>query len=207
MSAASGSSDYFRLPEGDPAPLGESIARSAGSESGIRQRFSDLYEELREIAEVLLAKRRHATNMTANDLLHDAFLRMREEHERRRSMGLSSIGKRPEVVFKGCVGAACRDVLVDQIRRESAKKRGGGREHFELQDHLEIPDAGRHELLTVHEALEQLEEQDPVLAQIVEARVFGGLSAEECSFLFGVSLRTMARRWAVCVMWLRQWLS
>lgn len=179
----------------------------AGSESGLRQRFSDLYEELREIAEVVLAKRRQTVSMSANDLLHDAFVRMREEHERRRSLGLSSIGKRPEVVFKGCVGAACRDVLVDHLRRESAKKRGGGREHCELNEQLEIPDAGRHELLTVHDALEQLEKQDPVLAQIVEARVFGGMSAEDCALLFGVSIRTMARRWAVCVMWLRQWLS
>lgn len=204
MSPAPGESNYFH--RGGPSAGPESSATStrSRSNSGIRVRFAGLYSELRDIAERVLGTRADGAGISANDLLHDAFVKLRQEHDRRRAQGLSAIGHKPEEVFKSCVGAACRDVLIDLLRRDGALKRGGDEAHVELQSDIEVPGTGPHQVLFVHEVLQDLEGQDPELAQLVEARVFGMLSIEECATLFGVSSRTIARRWTIAVAWLRQ---
>ncbi|MDA0931909.1 MAG: ECF-type sigma factor [Planctomycetota bacterium] len=197
-------SDYFhRRLEAEPGePRSSGVA--SRSDSGIRVRFAGLYAELRDIAERVLGQQQAQDGDAASDLLHDAFVKLRQEHERRQEQGLSAIGHKPEEVFKGCVGAACRDVLIDLLRRDAALKRGGDQQHVELLPDIEVPGTGPHQVLFVHEVLEHLENQDEELAQLVEARVFGMLSIEECAALFGVSSRTIARRWTIAVAWLRQ---
>ena len=201
MSPAPGESDYFHRLEQTASRGGSTRSRH---DSGIRARFAGLYTELRDIAERILVARTGNGHIGAQDLLHDAFVKLRQEHERRQEQGLSAIGHKPEEVFKGCVGAACRDVLIDLLRRDAALKRGGDQQHVELLPDIEVPGTGPHQVLFVHEVLEHLENQDEELAQLVEARVFGMLSIEECAALFGVSSRTIARRWTIAVPWLRQ---
>ena len=48
------------------------------------------------------------------------------------------------------------------------------------------------------------ENRAAALAQLVEARVFGDLSVPECAELLGVSPRTVDRRWAFAVKWLKE---
>lgn len=204
MTMGASDSDYFhrRLGAAPGEPGSSGVA--SRSDSGIRVRFAGLYAELRDIAERVLGQQQAQDGDAASDLLHEAFVKLRQEHERRREAGLTAIGHKPEEVFKSCVGAACRDVLIGWIRRESAQKRGGDRQHLPLHAGIEIPGAGVREMLAVHEMLEELASQDPDLASLVEARVFGMLSMEESAALFGMSTRTIARRWAIAVAWLRQ---
>ncbi|MGA1522708.1 MAG: ECF-type sigma factor [Planctomycetota bacterium] len=203
MPPAPGERDYFhrRVGDGDAEQGSTTTARS---ESGIRKRFSALYGELREIAERVLLRRGDARAVTPHDLLHEAFVKLRQEHERRREEGLTAIGHKPEEVFKSCVGAACRDVLVDWLRRDGAQKRGGEDVHVEIHSGIEVPGSGTQDILSLHDTLADLETVDPDLAELVEARVFGMLNHEECAALLGVSTRTIARRWMVATAWLRQ---
>ena len=176
---------------------------SRSNTSGIRKRFTSLYPELCEVAEGVL-RRLDPSILSPQDLLHEAFVKIRAEHERRELAGLSAIGKRPEPLFKACVGAACRDVLVDMLRRQGTRKRGAGSQDLPLDSAIAIPDAGEGGLLDVDAALSDLAAELPELAELVEARVFGQLALDECAELLGTSPRTISRRWSLAVAWLRQ---
>jgi RNA polymerase sigma factor (TIGR02999 family) len=98
---------------------------------------------------------------------------------------------------------AMRRILVDHARRRGARKRGGGLRQVTLDEALQ-PD-GRDQSLDVlllHDALERLATLDARGAQVVELRVFGGLTAEEAAAALGVSKRTVDSDWSVARLWL-----
>ena len=67
-----------------------------------------------------------------------------------------------------------------------------------------MPESGEVDAAAVGDLLDDLKELDEQLAQLVEARVFGDLSVPECADLLGVSPRTVDRRWAFALQWLRE---
>ena len=62
-------------------------------------------------------------------------------------------------------------------------------------------------LLVVDEALRKLEAIDARKAQVVELRVFMGLSVEEAALVLGVSAETVKRDWRLAKHWLSRELS
>ena len=59
------------------------------------------------------------------------------------------------------------------------------------------------EVLAVHEALAELEKEDPLKAQIVNLRYFSGMSMEETARVLGMSERTLFRHWRFIKAWLK----
>jgi RNA polymerase sigma factor (sigma-70 family) len=57
-------------------------------------------------------------------------------------------------------------------------------------------------VLAVHEALDELEQQDPVKAQIVLLRYFSGLTTAETAEVLGLAERTLDRQWRYIRAWL-----
>ena len=55
----------------------------------------------------------------------------------------------------------------------------------------------------MHEALEELAQADPRVAQVVEMRYFGGYSDKEIAAALGVTERTVQRDWEKALMLLR----
>jgi len=58
------------------------------------------------------------------------------------------------------------------------------------------------DVLAVHEALDELERQDPVKAQIVLLRYFSGLTTAETAEVLGMAERTLDRHWRYIKAWL-----
>src|SRR5262245_30312360 len=89
-----------------------------------------------------------------------------------------------------------RRILVDQARRKSAEKRGGGGRRFELSeaDRVVIPDPDT--LLTVDEIIERLASDDAGAAAVARLRLFAGLSVEESAAALNVSRASAFRDWA-----------
>jgi RNA polymerase sigma factor (sigma-70 family) len=52
--------------------------------------------------------------------------------------------------------------------------------------------------------MERLAEMDPRQSQIVELRVFGGLTVEEAAKVLGLSATTVKREWSVARLWLQK---
>ena len=88
-----------------------------------------------------------------------------------------------------------RQILVEHARRRNAKKREGARHAVPLEEAMELAVAHPGELLALDEALTKLGALDERLVQVVECRLFGGLSVDETAEVLGVSARTVARDW------------
>ena len=58
-------------------------------------------------------------------------------------------------------------------------------------------------VLAVHEALAELEKEDPLKAQIVNLRYFTGMSVRETAQVLGLSERTLHRHWRFLKAWLK----
>jgi len=95
-----------------------------------------------------------------------------------------------------------RNILVDHARRKLANKRGGRRIRIQLADRLLTSDVN-HDVLEVNTVLERLTEVDPRQAELVELRVFGGMTVNEAAVALGISKRTAEREWTAARAWLR----
>ena len=69
-----------------------------------------------------------------------------------------------------------RRILVEQARRKTSLKRGGGQRREPADLDALLAGGPAQEVLALHEALEQLAAHDPVKAKLVEMRFFAGLT-------------------------------
>jgi RNA polymerase sigma factor (TIGR02999 family) len=167
-------------------------------EQGGPQASGDLlplvYAELRRLAKHRLAQENPGQTLQATALVHEAYLRLvdAEVIQRWESRGH----------FFAAAAEAMRRILVENARRKRADKRGGRWARQEL-DEIEIAaPAPSTDLLALDEALEKLEADEPVKAQLVKLRYFAGLSEEDTARALGISRATVQRHWRYAKAWL-----
>ena len=97
-----------------------------------------------------------------------------------------------------------RRILVDAARARKAQKRGAGEQAVPLEEAQSARSDPESDLLFVDEALQNLQAVDKRKAQVVELRVFMGLSVEEAADVLGVSTETVKRDWRLAKAWLKQ---
>ena len=96
-----------------------------------------------------------------------------------------------------------RQVLVDAARQRISQKRGGGEPvALTYDDALHAAPVRPDELVALDEALERLASFDQRRAQVVEHRVFAGLSTADTARLLGISTATVERDWRSARAWL-----
>jgi RNA polymerase sigma factor (TIGR02999 family) len=145
-----------------------------------------LYGELRKLAVARMAKLPPGNTLQPTALVHDAYLRLVGD----RDPGWDGRGH-----FFAAAAEAMRQLLVEQARRKSARKHGGGRKRLDI-DEVEIAvDLRIGEVLAVDQAIDRLRSSDPRKADIVLHRYFAGLTREETAAVMGISIRTIDREW------------
>jgi RNA polymerase sigma factor (TIGR02999 family) len=155
-----------------------------------------VYDELRRLAAQKLAREAPGQTLEATALVHEAYLRLVGEGEEQH---WHSRGH-----FFAAAAEAMRRILVENARRKSSRKHGGGLVRQDLDDlQLAAPELGE-ELLALDEALNHLAAKDPVKAELVKLRHFAGLTIEEAAQALDVSLTTANRYWAYARAWLHQ---
>lgn len=98
--------------------------------------------------------------------------------------------------FLGYASRAMRGLIVDYARKRSAIKRGGEFVLLPLGDEQDAPADGEVQSLDgLSDALDQLAQADPDLAELVDLHFFCSLSLVEIAALRGVSDRTVQRDW------------
>jgi RNA polymerase sigma factor (TIGR02999 family) len=98
-----------------------------------------------------------------------------------------------------------RSVIVDFVRHRQAERRGAGAGHVTLTTGIGVvPTAGEHEILRVHEALDEVASLNARMAQVVEMRYFGGMTEPEIAEALGVTDRTVRRDWEKARLLLRE---
>jgi RNA polymerase sigma factor (TIGR02999 family) len=160
-----------------------------------------VYDQLRKLAAQKLAREKPGQTLDATALVHEAYLRLVENAKGESApAGGSGWGNRRH--FFAAAAEAMRRILVENARRKGRAKHGGGRqrEHADL-DTLTAA-APAHDLLALHDALEQLAAHDPLKAKLVELRFFAGLTLEQAAECVGISLSTADRGWRYARAWL-----
>lgn len=146
----------------------------AGEESALNELVTLLYSELRQIASHHLRRERPEHTLQTTALVHEVYLKLLGEEKREFA---------DRVHFLAVASRVMRQVLVDYARARAAKKRSG--------DSIQLfPGSGgrRIELLDLNAALDALAEEDGSLAQLIEMRYFGGMTAEETADVLGQSV-------------------
>ena len=167
---------------------------SGGGDAGaVDQLFGQVYDELRRLARQVRSGRAGDTlNTTA--LVHEVWLKLSAS---------SSLTLQNRAHFFAVAARAMRQILVDAARRQMAQKRGGDTPPSITFDEENHPQPLRPAVLVaLDEALVRLEGHDPRRAQVVEHRIFAGLSTEETAALLGISPSTVERDWRAARAWL-----
>jgi RNA polymerase sigma factor (TIGR02999 family) len=105
--------------------------------------------------------------------------------------------------FFSAAAEAMRRILVDHARRKQSLKRGGGLEREALDENTLLLAVPPEELLVVDEALAELANQDPLVAELVKLRYYVGMSMTETASTLGLAPRTAERLWTFARAWLR----
>jgi RNA polymerase sigma-70 factor (ECF subfamily) len=153
----------------------------SGDQSVLIDLVSALYDELRRIAARHLRGERPEHTLQATALVHEAYLRLFADTPRQFA------GK---VHFLAVASRVMRQVLVDYARARATKKRSGDQRAEWTMNLAADSDAGveQLELLELDRALESLAGEDKSLAQLIEMRYFGGMTAEETAEALGQSV-------------------
>jgi RNA polymerase sigma factor (TIGR02999 family) len=169
----------------------------AGDESALNEIMAVLYDELHRIASRHTARERSGHTLQTTALLHEAYLKL---------VGISERGFANRVHFLAVASRVMRQVLIDYARGRATKKRSG----YVIASELEgitlqgDSDADRVELLDLHSALCALEREDPLLAQLIGLRYFGGMTAEETAEALGKSVHVVRHDLRLAQAWLRR---
>jgi RNA polymerase sigma factor (TIGR02999 family) len=169
-------------------------AAQAGDQEAAAQLLPLVYGELRKLAQARMANLPPGQTLQPTALVHEAYLRL---------LGKRDLRVESQRHFFFIAARAMRDILVERARSKAGPKRGGDRHRVELRDTVADSEAYPAELLAVHEALEELEKEDPLKAQIVNLRYFTGMSWAETAQVLGVSERTLYRHWRFTKAWLK----
>ncbi len=170
------------------------IAWQGGDANAQSELMRAVYSELRIIASRQLAnEHRPDVVLQTTALLHEAFLRF----------DIARIDWQNRRQFFGMASRVMRQFLVDSARRLNAEKRGAGALHVTL-DGLVSDAALAIDLLTLDEALDQLEAYGRRKVQVVELRLLAGLTIDETANILEVSTATVERDLAFAKAWLRR---
>lgn len=182
------------------SPAGEMtqvLARVDSGEPGAAAALMELaYDELRELAQILMRDQPPGHTLQPTALVHEAALRLLGPG------GLEEVRNRS--YFFGAMCRAMRRVLVDHARRRHAVRRGGCNAPLPLDPTIDAIEKSRGiDLVTLDDALQRLEERSQRQAQVVTMRFFGGYGMQEISEQLHVSLSTIESDWRIARAWLR----
>jgi RNA polymerase sigma factor (TIGR02999 family) len=166
-----------------------------GDPSAAEKLLPLVYEELRKLAVARMAQEKPGQTLQATALVHEAYLRLvgAEADQKWDSRGH----------FFAAAAEAMRRILIQNYRRKNAEKRGGDRIRCDLNDaDLAATDA-EFDILSLSDALDLLETEDPTAANLAKLRIFAGLSLDDAALALELSHTSAYRQWSYTQAWLR----
>jgi RNA polymerase sigma factor (TIGR02999 family) len=162
-----------------------------GDPNATAQLLPLVYDELRKLAAAKMARERPDHTLDATALVHEAYIRL--------------VGNRAYADhrhFFRVAAEAMRQILIDRARHHRRARYGGDRQRVPLNEREPVVEAQPDELLALDDALERFAVVDPLKAELVKLRYFGGLSEQEAADTLGISRATASRYWMYARAWL-----
>ena len=174
------------------------LAWSGGNRQALDCLVPLVYTELHRIAERSLRRAAEGHTLQPTALVNEVFLKLFDQ---------TRVEWQNRLHFFGVAANLMRRILIDHARKRLAGKRGGDVVKVPLESLFNVSedtlatgcldwsDDKLVELLSLNEALEQLEKLDPDKCRVVECRYFFGLTVEETAVALDVSAATVVREW------------
>jgi RNA polymerase sigma factor (TIGR02999 family) len=167
----------------------------AGDETSLDALIPLVYEDLKRLARIQLAKWRPGQTLDTTALVHESYSRLA------RAEGLDWADRGH---FYAVAAKAMRQIVVDYARSLFARKRSGVRVNIDLG---RLPDDGparAEQVAAVDQLLDKLAALDESLVEVVECRFFAAYTLDETAEVLGMSRRTVQRKWQRARAWLVQ---
>ena len=164
-----------------------------GDSTSADQLLDLVYGELRRLAAYKLGREAPGQTLQPTALVHEAWLKL---------VGTGEQKFKNHRHFIAVAAEAMRRILIDRARRRKTQRHGGQCEPVELWETRLAAPAEDDQLLAINDALERLEREHPVKAQVVKLRFFGGMSNEEVAQAVNLSVSTVKTYWIFARAWL-----
>lgn len=171
-------------------------AIQSGDPTAADRLFPLVYDELRQLASLHLAREKPGHTLQPTALVHEAYLRLMGDDP---SPSWNSRGH-----FFSAAAIAIRRILIDHARRKQTQKRGGDLARHDLDAVAAALPEPREDLIALDEAFDRLKEVDSRAAEVVQLLYFVGLTIPEAAAVLEISPRTARRVWTYARAWLRR---
>src|SRR5262249_5210482 len=140
------------------------IAMDQGDPHAAAQLLPLVYDELRSLAAARLAAEPSGNTLQPPALVHEAYLRL---------VGGPGVDQWDHRGHLSAAGTdATRRILMDNARRKATERHGGAMQRQALDPDAAGTPEPREDLLALDEALNRLEAEDPLKANLVKLRYF-----------------------------------
>lgn len=167
----------------------------SGDPSAAEKLLPLVYDELRKLAAARMAHEKPDQTLQATALVHEAWIRLAGQESTQRWESRKH--------FFGAACEAMRRILVDKARSKLAQKRGGAAVREAIDVDVLAQDVRPDDVIAIHDSLEELASHNPLAAELVKMRYFGGFSLDEAADVLGIGRTTAYRLWIFARAWLR----
>lgn len=196
MASASAGNQSRPSQDSSASSITRLLRAAANGDSGALDDLVPLvYDTLRQVARRQLRRERKDHTLTSTALVHEAYLELSRQ-------GDLHFNDRNH--FYAAAAQTMRHILIDYAVRRKAQKRGGDRARVPFEEIVLASDDHIEDLVTVDQALQQLEEVDERLVRIVECRFFAGMTIAETATALNISDATVSRDWVRARAWLNR---
>jgi len=169
---------------------------AAGQPKALDALLPIIYDELRILARSRLRNERDGHTLSTTGLVNEAYLKFNQQKK---------IDTENRAEFFAFASECMRRVLVDHARSHGAAKRNDGVKPVPLQDVEQLlTDQQAREVNEIDLALDKLAHSFPRGVQVLQYRLFAGLTLDETALALEVSAKTVQRDWTVAIAWLRK---
>lgn len=168
---------------------------AAGNKGALDRLIPLVYPELQRLARVYMRNERAGHTLQPTALVHEAYARLVQQ---------SQPDYTGRAHFMGVAAHIMRQILIDHARASNAEKRGGKAAKVPLDEVTGMTTERPSAMIAIDDALEELERKDPVKAQLVEMRFFGGMTAEDSAEVLKITPAQVRRQLRVGQAWLQR---
>jgi len=182
------------MPDDDDASITVLLQRIRDGDRAAESELMPLvYDQLHRAAVRQFRTERPDHTLQPTALIAEVYLRIVRQ---------SSVDWQSRAHFYAVAARTMRRILVDHARAANAQRRPPPNAKVDIEEEMTYVENRAYEMVLIDEAIGRLAEWDPQQAQVVELRVFGGLSVEETAHVLGISDRTVKRDWMMARAWL-----
>jgi RNA polymerase sigma factor (TIGR02999 family) len=164
-----------------------------GEPNAAEQLLPLVYDELRRLATVTMAREKPGQTIQATALVHEAYLRLVDQEQAQRWDNRRR--------FFAAAAEAMRRILVEKARQKTRQKYAGDMQRVGLDLAQLGSNSPAEDIVDLNDALDCLAAEGPQSAQFVKLRYFAGMSVGEAAEMVGLSPSAAYKHWAYARAW------